>query len=167
MHEDTNEGHKRLWRSIIKWNLICLYMVQLSENSGGRNCRGSRLLKAGKDDPQGILTFYVQSFVERTARRVLSCYGYFYNNYWWLTNQRYCIQEQIYEYPRVCCYWVGWVYWTRYSYLSRLTENYYHVSIHPVFHPLIIGNYFNLCNETDNNNMMQHSELALEKICDT
>ena len=48
-------------------------------------------------------------------------------------------------------------------YLSRFPDIYSNLSVRPVFHPRLIGRYFNACNAIDNHNRMRQSNISLEK----
>ena len=48
-------------------------------------------------------------------------------------------------------------------YLFRFPDIYSNVSVCPVVFPHLLGGYFNACNAIDNHNMMQQSDLVLEK----
>ena len=48
-------------------------------------------------------------------------------------------------------------------YLSNFPDIYLNASVHPVFRPHLIGRYLNACNAIDNQNMMSHYDLEIEK----
>ena len=48
-------------------------------------------------------------------------------------------------------------------YLSRFLDIYSNVSVRPIFHPHLLGRYFNACNAKDNHNRMRKSDLSLEE----
>ena len=48
-------------------------------------------------------------------------------------------------------------------YLSRFPDIYLNVSVRPVVLPHFLGRYLNACNAIENHNMMQQSDLSLEK----
>ena len=53
------------------------------------------------------------------------------------------------------------------TYLYNFPDIYSNVSVHPIVCNHFLGRYFNTCNKIYNNNRMQQSDLALEKLGDT